>query len=220
MVAECQQVMTVRLLGHAALDRPLVVVSQNSQFPSSRCTPFTFPSRWHESNPRTRHMPSHPEHNTSCCSSRKSCRTRPSGLNQRSKLRHGLSSCSEQDCGVIQVSCTNMKSVVRPRCVTQRPCNHTPRAIDGVGVVFAATFPFSLSFTLSLPLSSTSGATPGSVILVEKGNMWDMLCKANLYRVGQRSNDADIFSVLEPHGHGQCRLKTGVHNSKQAYDYW
>ena len=25
---------------------------------------------------------------------------------------------------------------------------------------------------------------------------------------------------LEPHGHGQCRLKTGVHNSKQAYDYW
>ena len=25
---------------------------------------------------------------------------------------------------------------------------------------------------------------------------------------------------FEPHGHGQCRLKTGVHNSKQAYDHW
>ena len=38
MVTECQQVMSVRLLGQAALDRPLLVVSQNSHPPVAEVT--------------------------------------------------------------------------------------------------------------------------------------------------------------------------------------
>ena len=40
-----QQVMIVRVLGQATLDRPLLVVSQNSHLASSECTPSTSVSR-------------------------------------------------------------------------------------------------------------------------------------------------------------------------------
>ena len=42
---KCQQVMNVRHLGQAALDRPLVDVSQNFYLPSSQRTPSPFVSR-------------------------------------------------------------------------------------------------------------------------------------------------------------------------------
>ena len=54
MVTECQQVMTVHPLGQAALDRPLVVVSQNSRPPVAV---VTFPAQHQQvSQSSSRHL--------------------------------------------------------------------------------------------------------------------------------------------------------------------
>ena len=101
----------------AALDRPLVVVSQTCHPPSSECTPCTFVSRWHGSNPRTRRTPCHPAHNSSWCSNRKSCSHpafRPESILQNGNKK--LSACLETDYGVQR----------HPKCLHEHESDEAP----------------------------------------------------------------------------------------------